>query len=288
MFCFVAVMAAYLHGCGRDEKKASNKRKRRTLGAQQIESILHQLDVNDVDRHFELTDMPYKVCSGVSSDEWEACLEAIDDENIPVSARYLEVIGDELFVIGMASPPHEHVQGAFHDIFVAASGNRRGFARHHHIKVRVPRKRCLVVGDQTYGPRGMQRVTFALEVARTETLDHVVRKAKEKWAFVPGLRYILCLVVPENLEQFTYRFYHVEGPPAHELVAMAKGDDMRVDQENYLRDAPVNITINTRELLERGSGDRLPLNMPEHIIVNLREVIHEAWFEQQASDADEA
>ena len=250
-----------------------------------VELILHRVNLSDMYDHFTITDNPYEICRDVNADDWKIFTETCDDEQLPIPFRFLEFKEGCLCVIDIASEQHQLVAVYFERFLFKAlndSPSNSKLISLGPVKVNVPALGIKLCADALYkparnfiGPNVL--ATFIVEIACSESIAHVEDKCRLEWARIPGLRYMLWIKVPKELDWFTYKFYRLPDMILSDraMTEQEFGQCLLAGSKDRLNiyGPTVNITINTQELLGVNST---PAGMPAMITINLRDVVQKS------------
>eukprot|EP00644_Phytophthora_capsici_P003997 jgi/Phyca11/564729/estExt2_Genewise1.C_PHYCAscaffold_150533 len=157
-------------------------------------------------------------------EEWNAYQETEDQE---VRSSLMEWIEGEIFIVELSSPEHESFAVEFRAAITCQPGVRRYLMSHGAAYVSNHRaNQPRYEPDESYGPRrrtGSQLPQGLASYSDWRTLVLEVGFARgwgeqrgfldwkaQKWARVPGVRYVVCVLVTENMASAEYKMYTVQ------------------------------------------------------------------------------
>ncbi|KAF0741651.1 hypothetical protein Ae201684P_017494 [Aphanomyces euteiches] len=226
---------------------------------------------------------PYVVCDGVSVDVFNAYA---DGDTLRFPLRFIDLSDDgRLLIVELPiSRVHESTLFAFHNKFMAASGNEDKIGELGSMTARrvgTHNKEA----DTTYGPMEdtLNRdppppprtvsdwVTLAVEIGRSQEWESLTRAATW-WAGYVGIQYVLLLKVNANATELEYRLYDIVIPGPLPDAPTANGIVRREEIPN-----PADIvSFSMRRVLSIPENEALPEQVNEVANVNLRRVLDRA------------
>ncbi|KAH9087671.1 hypothetical protein LEN26_019895 [Aphanomyces euteiches] len=256
-----------------------------TRTAADIQQIISQLNIDDVNDHFDHEAGPFVVCDGVSVDALNEYVA--DGEELRFALRFLDLADDgRLLIVELSSIAHESTKMEFHDEFVAASGNRHVFAHRGSTTSRRAGTHSKEA-DTSYGPNQATPnrtppppsrtiadwMTLAVEIGRSQEWESLT-SAATWWAGYIGIQYVLLLKVNANATELEYRLYDIVIPGPLPDAPTANGIVRREEMPN-----PADIvSFSMRRVLSIPENEALPEQVNEVANVNLRRVLDRAYL----------
>ncbi|KAG7383401.1 hypothetical protein PHYPSEUDO_003717 [Phytophthora pseudosyringae] len=209
------------------------------------------------------------VCAAALA-EWSAFQQTDDQE---LRSSYMEWIEGKIYIVELPSVEHAYYAHEFSNSVVtqpAVDSYLRGYATAY--QPNRPQNQTRYEADASYGPKSRVGSALPHDVAgfidwRTLVLEvGCLRKwgtsrgcldwKAQMWAGVPGVRFILCVVVTEGLSSAEYKLYTVQHRDERlpGLVPRPIVD-------------PTLVNFNSRELLGLQPGDLLPRDPPTRFSV---------------------
>lgn len=265
--------------------KSATSRPSCRIHAGDIEAIFRSIDKSKAEEYMQNTKNPYVVCTRVSDVEWKKFVDSYDDEIGPIKLCHLEFHRGCVLIVEIPSVEHEFTVAAFEIQFVFALGTNEfvlsGSVKVHHLEPDTSFGPTSDQDDPAYptipvpvGLRGCDWLTFVLEVAYIQKRASLERKLGA-WAKVPGVKYLLGLIVTENLNTYSYTLYHVDdgwtSTHADPLPAIVAERQEIISRDNRL---PQIITMCTRELLGIRADDALPNNVNPFVTIDLQQTVN--------------
>ncbi|RLN32211.1 hypothetical protein BBJ28_00005184 [Nothophytophthora sp. Chile5] len=213
------------------------------------------------------------VCDASEAD-WNAFVE---DEGQEIKSTPMEWIDGKIYIVELPSPEHESYRCAFHNLFLRDRVVDAYMASHGGSYVATLRR---YEPDDSFGPTrevtgavlppGLQRFgdwhTLKVEVGHWRRWSHskgqLDWKANE-WTTFPGVRYVLCVAVEDELAGASYKLHRVE----HEARRFPHQDPVPIVAPQTV------VTFDSRLLLGLQPGDALPDGFPDPLVVDLYAVL---------------
>ncbi|RLN57439.1 hypothetical protein BBJ28_00005142 [Nothophytophthora sp. Chile5] len=215
-----------------------------------------------------------------SETDWNAFVE---DEAQEIKSTHMEWIGGKIYIVELSSPEHESYRCAFLlefclrdrvvDRYLISWGQS-------YVDVQT---RPRYEPDQSFGPTrevigavlppGLPHFwawhTLKVEVGhrrRWRHSDGQLDWKADEWATFPGVRYVLCVAVEDELAGASYKLHRVE----HEARRLPHQDPVPIVAPQTV------VTFDSRLLLGLQPGDALPGGFPDPLVVDLYAVLQRA------------
>ncbi|RLN32220.1 hypothetical protein BBJ28_00005179 [Nothophytophthora sp. Chile5] len=227
------------------------------------------------------------VCDAFETD-WNAFVEREDQK---LKSTHMEWIDGKIYIVELPSPEHEHYIGAFHEVILLSNPVVHTYLTFHGQMCVSTRRGYLP--DESVGPsgqvlgvtlpHGLHRLrdwhTLKLEVGFSRRWGHSDGQLDWKadvWTRFPGVRYVLCVAVEDELVSASYKLHRVE----HEARRLPHQDPVPIVAPQTV------VTFDSRLLLGLQAGDALSGGFPDPLAVDLYAVLEMAPWKAGASLTD--